>query len=68
MPAPARLVLFAAPPIPGYELAIVDLVRRRLPDLRSYHEIGSGLGIQTRYNILEIVENAKVPIIVWVAR
>jgi thiazole synthase len=26
--------------------------------------IGSGLGIQNRYNILEIVENAKVPIIV----
>jgi capsular polysaccharide transport system permease protein len=31
-------------PIPSYELAILDLVRRRLPDLRSYHEIGSGLG------------------------
>ena len=26
--------------------------------------IGSGLGIQNRYNILSIVENAKVPIIV----
>lgn len=26
--------------------------------------IGSGLGIQNRYNILEIVENAKVPVIV----
>ncbi len=26
--------------------------------------IGSGLGVQNRYNILEIVENAKVPIIV----
>ena len=26
--------------------------------------IGSGLGIQNRYNILEIVDNAKVPIIV----
>ena len=26
--------------------------------------IGSGLGIQNRYNILAIVENAKVPIIV----
>ena len=26
--------------------------------------IGSGLGIQNRYNILTIVENAKVPIIV----
>ena len=26
--------------------------------------IGSGLGIQTRYTVLEIIENAKVPIIV----
>ena len=26
--------------------------------------IGSGLGIQNRYNLIEIVENAKVPIIV----
>jgi thiazole synthase len=26
--------------------------------------IGSGLGIQNRYNIMEIVENAKVPVIV----
>ena len=26
--------------------------------------IGSGLGIQNKYNLLEIVENAKVPIIV----
>ena len=26
--------------------------------------IGSGLGVQNRYNLLEIVENAKVPIIV----
>jgi thiazole synthase len=26
--------------------------------------IGSGLGIQNRYNLLEIIENAKVPIIV----
>jgi len=26
--------------------------------------IGSGLGIQNKYNILEIVDNAKVPIIV----
>lgn len=31
-------------PIPAYEIAIVDLIRRRLPSLRSYHEIGSGLG------------------------
>jgi thiazole synthase len=26
--------------------------------------IGSGLGVQNRYNLIEIVENAKVPIIV----
>ena len=26
--------------------------------------IGSGLGIQNRYNLLEIIENAQVPIIV----
>jgi thiazole synthase len=26
--------------------------------------IGSGLGVQNRYNLLEIVENAKVPILV----
>src|SRR5947209_15349658 len=26
--------------------------------------IGSGLGIQNRWNILEIVENAKVPVLV----
>ncbi|MDT1130641.1 thiazole synthase, partial [Staphylococcus pseudintermedius] len=26
--------------------------------------IGSGLGVQNKYNLLEIVENAKVPIIV----
>ena len=31
-------------PIPSYEVALLDLVRQRLPDLRSYHEIGSGLG------------------------
>jgi capsular polysaccharide transport system permease protein len=31
-------------PIPPYEIAIVDLVTSRLPRLRSYHEIGSGLG------------------------
>jgi len=31
-------------PIPPGEIAILDLVRRRLPNLRSYHEIGSGLG------------------------
>jgi thiazole synthase len=26
--------------------------------------IGSGLGIQNRYNLLEIIENAKVPVII----
>jgi thiazole synthase len=26
--------------------------------------IGSGLGVQNRYNLLEIIENAKVPILV----
>lgn len=31
-------------PIPPYEIAILDLVRSRFPNLRSYHEIGSGLG------------------------
>ena len=31
-------------PIPVGELAILDLVKRQLLDLRSYHEIGSGLG------------------------
>lgn len=31
-------------PIPPGEAAILDLVRRRFPQLRSYHEIGSGLG------------------------
>lgn len=31
------------PILPG-EIAILDVVRRRLPHLRSYHEIGSGLG------------------------
>lgn len=31
-------------PIPPCEIAILDLIRRRLPNLRSYHEIGSGLG------------------------
>lgn len=31
-------------PIPAGELVVLDLVRRRLPDLQSYHEIGSGLG------------------------
>lgn len=31
-------------PIPPGEIAILDLVRRRLPRLRSYHEVGSGLG------------------------
>jgi capsular polysaccharide transport system permease protein len=31
-------------PIPRYEIAILELIRSRFPDLRSYHEIGSGLG------------------------
>lgn len=31
-------------PIPPGEIALLDLVRRRLPRLRSYHEVGSGLG------------------------
>ena len=31
-------------PIPAGELEILDLVRRELPNFRSYHEIGSGLG------------------------
>lgn len=31
-------------PIPPGEAAILDLVKRRFPQLRSYHEIGSGLG------------------------
>lgn len=31
-------------PIRPAERAALDLVRRRLPNLRSYHEIGSGLG------------------------
>jgi len=31
-------------PIRPGELAILNLIRRQLPDLRSYHEIGSGLG------------------------
>lgn len=31
-------------PIPAGEIAVLDLVKRRLPNLRSYHEIGSGLG------------------------
>lgn len=31
-------------PIPRYEIAVLDLVKQHLPGLRSYHEIGSGLG------------------------
>jgi capsular polysaccharide transport system permease protein len=31
-------------PIPPGEAAILELVRQRFPQLRSYHEIGSGLG------------------------
>jgi capsular polysaccharide transport system permease protein len=39
-----NLLLQRGFPIPAYEVAILDLVRSRLPNLRSYHEIGSGLG------------------------
>ncbi len=39
-----NVLLSAGFPIPVYETAILDLVKRRLPKLRSYHEIGSGLG------------------------
>ena len=39
------------------EIGCVAVIQLALP-------IGSGLGIQNRYNLLEIVENAKVPIIV----
>lgn len=31
-------------PIPAGELEVLDLVRRKWPSFRSYHEIGSGLG------------------------
>ena len=46
------------------------LVARRLEQIgcvaimRSASPIGSGLGIQNRYNLLETVENAKAPVIV----
>ncbi len=39
-----NLMLSRGFPIPSYEIAILEMVRRRLPNLRSYHEIGSGLG------------------------
>jgi capsular polysaccharide transport system permease protein len=39
-----NLLLSSGFPIPTYEIAVLDLVKRRLPTLRSYHEIGSGLG------------------------
>jgi capsular polysaccharide transport system permease protein len=39
-----NLQLSSGFPIPPGELAILDLVRRKLPHMRSYHEIGSGLG------------------------
>lgn len=39
-----KLLLSRGFPIPPYALAILDLVRRRLSGLNSYHEIGSGLG------------------------
>jgi hypothetical protein len=31
--------------IPEFDLAALDVVRRRLPRLKAYHEIGSGIGI-----------------------
>lgn len=31
-------------PFPSFDIAIPELIRRALPDLRSYHVIGSGLG------------------------
>ncbi|MGE5268582.1 MAG: hypothetical protein ACM3JG_02795 [Thiohalocapsa sp.] len=31
--------------LPDFNLAALDIVRRRVPRLRSYHEIGSGIGI-----------------------
>lgn len=39
-----NLLLSRGFPIPSYEIAILELVRGRMPHLRSYHEIGSGLG------------------------
>ena len=39
-----KLLLSRGLPIPPYEIAILDMVHRRLPELDSYHEIGSGLG------------------------
>jgi capsular polysaccharide transport system permease protein len=39
-----KLLLSRGLPIPRYEIAILDMVHRRLPELDSYHEIGSGLG------------------------
>ncbi len=32
-------------PIPHHDLVVMDVVRRIIPDLQSYHEIGSGIGI-----------------------
>ena len=31
-------------PIPAGEIAVLELIRRHFPNLKSYHEIGSGLG------------------------
>ena len=39
-----KLLLSRGLPIPRYEIAILEMVHRRLPELDSYHEIGSGLG------------------------
>lgn len=39
-----QLQLSSGFPIPPGEIAILDLIKHRFPNLRSYHEIGSGLG------------------------
>ncbi len=58
----------------GFEVMVYTsddpIVARRLEDLGCVAvmplaaPIGSGLGVQNRYNILSIIENAKVPILV----
>ncbi|TWT21066.1 thiazole synthase [Luteimonas marina] len=58
----------------GFEVMVYTsddpILARRLEDIGCVAvmplaaPIGSGLGIQNRYNLIEIVENAKVPIIV----
>lgn len=39
-----HLLLSRGFPIPSYEVMILELIERQLPKLKSYHEIGSGLG------------------------